>query len=88
MRLQAGLVTSQGKLTPAGTRYLATEDPDLLLDAFEHWSENGSFDAVMRLQAKLSRTRFWLGAPLLLAMTASVRGQVPPGTLPNRWRAL
>ena len=49
--LQAGLVTSQGKLTPAGTRYLATEDPDLLLDAFEHWSENGSFDAVMRLQA-------------------------------------
>jgi hypothetical protein len=49
--LQAGLVTIQGKLTPAGTRYLATEDPDLLLDAFEHWSENGSFDAVTRLHA-------------------------------------
>ena len=49
--LQAGLVTSQGKLTPAGTRYLATEDPDLLLEAFEHWSETGDFDAVTRLQA-------------------------------------
>ena len=49
--LQAGLVTRQGKLTAAGTRYLASEDPDLLLDAFEHWSETGDFDAVTRLQA-------------------------------------
>jgi hypothetical protein len=35
--LQAGLVTRQGKLTAAGTRYLASEDPDLLLDAFKPW---------------------------------------------------
>ena len=49
--LQAGLVTSQGKLTAAGTRYLASEDPDLLLEAFEHWSETGDFDAVTRLHA-------------------------------------
>ena len=48
---QAGLVTREGKLTTAGARYLATEDPDLLLDAFERWSENGDFDAVTRLQA-------------------------------------
>jgi hypothetical protein len=34
-----------------GSRYLATEDPALLLDAFEHWSENGDFDAVTRIQA-------------------------------------
>jgi hypothetical protein len=49
--LQAGLVTRQGKLTAAGTRYLASEDPNLLLDAFEHWSETGDFDAVTRIQA-------------------------------------
>jgi hypothetical protein len=48
---QAGLLTSQGKLTDTGSRYLTTEDPALLLDAFEHWSEKGDFDAVTRIEA-------------------------------------
>lgn len=48
---QAGLITGQGKLTESGTHYLTTEDPALLLDAFEHWSEQGDFDAVTRIRA-------------------------------------
>jgi hypothetical protein len=48
---QAGLLTYHGKLTEMGLRYLTTEDPGLLLDAFEHWSENGDFDAVTRIEA-------------------------------------
>ena len=49
--LQAGLFTRQGKLTELATRYLTTEDPALLFDAFERWSEKGDFDAVTRIQA-------------------------------------
>jgi hypothetical protein len=48
---QAKLLTSSGTLTAGGQRYLATEDPALLLDAFEHWSEHGDFDAVTRIGA-------------------------------------
>jgi len=47
----AGLIDASGKLTETGARYLTTEDPALLLDAFEHWSEHGGFDEVTRIRA-------------------------------------
>jgi hypothetical protein len=45
----AGLVTSTGKLTSAGRKYLQTQDPDLLLEAFEQWAEKGKFDELTRI---------------------------------------
>lgn len=46
----AGLVTNAGKLSPAGRRYLQTQDPHLFLEAFERWVEEGKFDELTRIR--------------------------------------
>jgi hypothetical protein len=57
----AGLVRagySSSGLTAAGKAYLKTEDPELLLEAFEQWANESSFDEITRLtELKGFRTR-------------------------------
>jgi hypothetical protein len=58
---ESGLMTRTGKLTRAGRAYLQTQDPNILLTAFEKWSENGKFDELHRIKKlgglKSRRTR-------------------------------
>jgi hypothetical protein len=50
--LHAGLVSALGggKLTPKGQAFLTSQDPELLLEAFETWSSQGSFEELTRIQ--------------------------------------
>jgi len=48
---ESGLVTHTGKLTKAGRDYLKTQDPDILLQAFEKWTDSGQFDELNRITA-------------------------------------
>lgn len=58
---ESGLVSksySRNTLTERGRAYLQTEDPELLLEAFEAWSNEGEFDELTRLtELKGFRTR-------------------------------
>lgn len=45
----AKLVTNSGKLSPAGRKYLQTQDPALFLEAFETWAEQSAFDELTRI---------------------------------------
>lgn len=45
----AKLVTYGGKLSPAGRKYLQTQDPVLFLEAFETWAEQSAFDELTRI---------------------------------------
>ncbi len=47
----AELVTYKGNLTSLGKQYLATRDPELLLEAFETWVSKGRYDELHRLKA-------------------------------------
>ena len=47
---ESGLMTRTGKLTKAGRAYLHNQDPDLMLTAFEKWSDTGKFDELTRLK--------------------------------------
>ena len=47
---ESGLMTRTGKLTKAGRTYLQTQDPELMLTAFEKWSDTGKFDELTRLK--------------------------------------
>ncbi len=47
---ESGLVTRTGKLTKAGREYLRTQDPEIMLTAFEKWTESGKFDELSRLK--------------------------------------
>jgi hypothetical protein len=57
----AGLVRAgyaKAGLTEAGKAYLRTQDPELLLEAFEQWSNESAFDEITRLtELKGFRTR-------------------------------
>ncbi len=46
---ESGLMTRTGKLKKAGREYLNSQDPELMLDAFETWSDSGKFDELTRL---------------------------------------
>lgn len=46
---ESGLMTRTGKLTKAGRDYLQNQDPELMLTAFEKWSDTGKFDELTRL---------------------------------------
>jgi hypothetical protein len=50
---EAGLTTSTGqaglRLTKLGQQFYQTEAPELLLEAFESWSQKGSFDELSRV---------------------------------------
>ena len=45
----AGLVSHYGSLSPAGRKYLQTQDSTLFLEAFESWVEKGAFDELSRI---------------------------------------
>ncbi len=47
---ESGLMTRTGKLTKAGRDYLRTQDPELMLTAFEKWTESGKFDELHRIK--------------------------------------
>jgi hypothetical protein len=47
---EAGLATRTGKLTKAGRTYLRTQDPQIMLDAFEKWTTSGKFDELHRIK--------------------------------------
>ncbi|MFQ5435808.1 MAG: hypothetical protein ACE5FD_13100 [Anaerolineae bacterium] len=69
---ESGLMTRTGKLTKAGHDYLRTQNPDIMLTAFEKWSDSGKFDELHRIKhlggLKSRRTR--------LTPTASRREKV------------
>ena len=46
---EAGLVTYNGVLTKAGQEYVKTQDTEILLAAFEKWSESDGFDELQRI---------------------------------------
>ncbi len=46
---ESGLATRTGKLTKAGRTYLQTQDPEILLSAFEKWTTGGKFDELHRI---------------------------------------
>lgn len=46
---ESGLATRTGKLTKAGRTYLQTQDPEILLDAFDKWATSGKFDELHRI---------------------------------------
>jgi hypothetical protein len=48
---ESGLVTSTGRLTSTGRKYLQSQDADLILEAFERWTEKGGFDELTRVTA-------------------------------------
>lgn len=45
----SNLVTYGGKLSLVGRRYLHTQNPELFLEAFERWVEQGAFDELTRI---------------------------------------
>lgn len=45
----ANLVAYGGKLSPAGRKYLHTQDPAVFLEAFERWAEQSTFDELTRI---------------------------------------
>lgn len=47
---ESGLMTRTGKLTKAGRDYLQTQDSEIMLTAFERWSDSGKFDELHRLR--------------------------------------
>ena len=47
---ESGLMTRTGKLTKAGRDYLRTQDPEIMLTAFEKWSDSGKFDELHRIK--------------------------------------
>lgn len=49
----AGLVTDSGHgaLTERGRAFLSTQDPELLLEAFETWTTQSNFDEITRIKA-------------------------------------
>ena len=47
---ESGLMTRTGKLTKAGRDYLHTQDSEIMLAAFEKWTESGKFDELSRIQ--------------------------------------
>ena len=47
---ESGLMTRTGKLTKMGRDYLQGQEPELMLTAFEKWSESGKFDELSRLK--------------------------------------
>ena len=47
---ESGLMTRTGKLTKAGRDYLNSQSPDILLTAFEKWSDSGKFDELHRIK--------------------------------------
>ena len=46
---ESGLATRTGKLTKAGRTYLQTQDPEILLEAFDKWATSGKFDELHRI---------------------------------------
>jgi hypothetical protein len=46
---ESGLVSRYGALTKSGRDYLRTQDPELLLVAFETWTDAGEFDELRRI---------------------------------------
>jgi hypothetical protein len=46
---ESGLATRTGKLTKVGRTYLQTQDPEILLEAFEKWANSGKFDELQRI---------------------------------------
>ncbi|MFQ5435548.1 MAG: hypothetical protein ACE5FD_11785, partial [Anaerolineae bacterium] len=47
---ESGLMTRTGKLTKAGRGYLRSQDPEIMLAAFEKWSDSGKFDELHRIK--------------------------------------
>ncbi len=47
---ESGLMTRTGKLTKAGRDYLHSQNPDIMLAAFEKWSDSGKFDELTRIK--------------------------------------
>jgi hypothetical protein len=47
---ESGLVMRTGRLTKAGRDYLRTQNPEIMLTAFEKWSESGQFDELHRIK--------------------------------------
>ena len=48
---QSGLTNYRGDLKEPALRFLATNDAELLFDAYEKWAEEGSFDELNRIKA-------------------------------------
>jgi hypothetical protein len=46
---ESGLMARDGQLSKSGREYLRTQDPEILLDAFETWTSKGSFDELSRI---------------------------------------
>ena len=46
---ESGLATRTGKLTKAGRTYLSTQDPAIMLEAFEKWATGGKFEELHRI---------------------------------------
>lgn len=46
---ESGLVTRTGKVTPAGRSYMQTQDAEVILAAFEKWTQKGQFDELTRI---------------------------------------
>ncbi len=49
--LGAGLLKGYGSLTELGHAYLAGQEPEQLLEAFETWTKEGPFDEITRIDA-------------------------------------
>lgn len=47
---ESGLMTRTGKLTKAGRDYLNNQDPNIMLAAFEKWTDSGKFDELHRIK--------------------------------------
>ncbi|MCP5098294.1 MAG: hypothetical protein GY943_22325, partial [Chloroflexi bacterium] len=47
---ESGLMTRTGKLTKAGRDYLHTQKPEIMLAAFEKWSDSGKYDELHRIK--------------------------------------
>lgn len=46
---ESTLATRTGKLTKAGREYLRSQDPEIMLEAFEQWTNSGRFDELQRI---------------------------------------
>jgi hypothetical protein len=47
---ESGLMTRTGRLTKVGRDYLRSQDPKIMLTAFEKWSDSGKFDELNRIK--------------------------------------
>jgi hypothetical protein len=47
---ESGLMTRTGKLTKVGRDYLRSQDPEIMLTAFEKWSDSGKYDELYRIK--------------------------------------